>query len=272
MTEPINMLQEKLATTVARDQHSHAYIFSGADAFDQAQLLAMALNCQSLKEGQPCMVCPACHKMQAGSHPDLTIIEPDNGTLKIEQFRKMQASAYLKAYEGRNKAFIIKDAETMQDASANSLLKILEEPPSQTVFILISSNPEALLPTILSRCQSYDCGGGVSLAIDEEAVEAQLKSAEIFLEGLPNMSCAQVLTASKVWEKNKEGLFNHLCALLRLTHETAKGKPITPYKEQDAWRAANMLEKSLGLLDRNINARLLVDVVYLRLWLWAGGK
>jgi len=272
MSGAVNILQENIAAAVAREQYSHAYIFSGGAALEQALLLAMALNCHALEEGQPCFACSACHKLEVLSHPDLSVIEPENGVLRIEQFRKMQAAAYLKAYEGRNKVFIIKDAETMQDASANSLLKILEEPPAQTIFILISSHPEALLPTILSRCQSYDCGGAVSLAIDEKAVEEQLKSAEVFLEGLPDMSCAQVLNAAKVWEKNKDGLLNHLCALLRLTHETAKGNPLTPYTREDAWRAANMLEKSLGLLERNINARLLLDVVYLRLWLWAGGK
>lgn len=137
----------------------HSVLFTGARGvgkFTTAMWFASLLLCTEPAEGaSPCGHCPACKKMAGNNHPDVRIITPDKKTLniKIEQVRALQKEAYYLSYEGSWKIFIIDDAHRLLDAAANAFLKILEEPPSKMITILVTDNLHALLPTIVSRCQ-----------------------------------------------------------------------------------------------------------------------
>lgn len=115
----------------------------------QALLFAKRLNC--LKETL-CESCIACKKIDRRVHPDVKLIESQGETIKIETLRELQRELHLKPYEGKWKVVIIDGAEHLNPASGNSMLKILEEPPVQTVFLLLTPHMERLLPTIISRC------------------------------------------------------------------------------------------------------------------------
>lgn len=144
-----------LTASVQHGRVAHAYVFSGPEGVGKrtaALLLAQALNCPTAKEGLPCGECSSCRKIREGSHPDVQIIVPQDGSLKIEQIRQLKQAVALKPYEGRWKVFILEGAETLTDQAANSLLKVLEEPPSFSVLVLLAKEAEQLLPTILSRC------------------------------------------------------------------------------------------------------------------------
>ncbi len=106
----------------------------------------------------PCGSCNACHKAISGSWIDFAEIAPDGdedhaGSLKIEQFRKLKASQGFAAYDGHYKITVIRDADRLTLQAANSLLKILEEPPNGWLFLLTASDPSLLIPTLVSRCQ-----------------------------------------------------------------------------------------------------------------------
>ncbi|MGI5825172.1 MAG: hypothetical protein ACOX7J_06325, partial [Bacillota bacterium] len=148
------MLDKRLADIIATGKISHSWLLTGKEEIlpAQAKELAAALLCQNLgRDGIPCGLCPACQKVKNGNHPDLQIIEPDGASVKIFQTRKMQHFVNLESFEGGNQVVIINGAHTMQTAAANSLLKILEEPPARAYFILTAPVGDALLQTILSR-------------------------------------------------------------------------------------------------------------------------
>ena len=99
-----------------------------------------------------CDQCESCLKIDAGSHPDLLLVAPEDRQIKIDEIRLIDDALSFRPFEGRKKVVIVDDADTMNIASANAFLKTLEEPPEDSVLILISPRPDRLPATILSRC------------------------------------------------------------------------------------------------------------------------
>jgi len=142
----------------ANDRLAHAYLFQGPEGVGK-RLMALALVrtlvCQT-REG--CGDCPACRRIDHHNHPDLHLLEPVDGVIKIEQVRKVQRELSLRPLEAAKKVCLIDGAETMNPAAANALLKTLEEPSGAALLILLAAHPERLLPTIRSRCQTLAFG------------------------------------------------------------------------------------------------------------------
>ena len=143
-----------LKWALASERVAHAYLLTGPPQIGKRSLaldFAQALNC--LDEEKPCGQCLACSKIAHGSHPDVQVIEGEGGTIKIDQMRTLRREAALFPLEGRWKIYIIRQMEQATTEAANCLLKTLEEPPPHVVLMLTASEAEALLPTIVSRCQ-----------------------------------------------------------------------------------------------------------------------
>jgi len=111
-----------------------------------------ALNCVSEGE-RPCGACIPCSKIDRGIHPDVEMVEPDGANIRIEQVREIERKLTMAAYEGRKRVYILDPADALGLEAANAFLKTLEEPPSDTMFVLVTDKFSYLLPTILSRCQ-----------------------------------------------------------------------------------------------------------------------
>jgi DNA polymerase-3 subunit delta' len=104
-------------------------------------------------ERDACGTCAACRRIERGVHPDVIVIEPgDTGSIKIEPVRDVIDRAAYRPFEARRRVVIFDQADAMQPPAQSALLKTLEEPPSASAFILVSSLPDALLPTVQSRC------------------------------------------------------------------------------------------------------------------------
>ncbi len=136
---------------------NHSYLFLGPEAVGKALtavVFAKALNCLNAKD-DACNTCASCVKIENKNHPDVMLVgvAEKKDSIGIEQIRDLQEKANLRPYEARKKVFIIQDAHLMTEAAANCLLKTLEEPPRDTIIILISSRPEELLLTVKSRCR-----------------------------------------------------------------------------------------------------------------------
>ena len=104
-------------------------------------------------EFDACGTCAACQRILRGAHPDVMMVEPgDKGSIKIEQVRDIIDRAAYRPFEGRRRVVIIDDADALVDQAQNALLKTLEEPPNASNFLLVTSRPDAMLPTVRSRC------------------------------------------------------------------------------------------------------------------------
>lgn len=150
----------QLERALRSGQVSHAYIFTGPEGIGKSTLaleFARALLCERItyETTAACGECSACRKVSAGSHPDLAVIETQAGKrwLDVESVREMSRVANLAPTLGSWRVFLIPLAEHMTLPGANAFLKTLEEPPPGVVLLLTAENTDALLPTILSRCQ-----------------------------------------------------------------------------------------------------------------------
>ena len=147
---------DSLGQGIAVGHVAHAYLFLGPVQVGKRTLaleLAKALNCLNEVSERPCGVCLACQKVARLTHPDVRVVEPREGSLKIEQVRQLQREIALTPYEGRYRVAILPDFDQATVEAANCLLKTLEEPPPQVVLCLTAQGTSSLLPTIVSRCQ-----------------------------------------------------------------------------------------------------------------------
>jgi DNA polymerase-3 subunit delta' len=146
-----------LKNSLLKHRVAHAYLLEGIRGTGKkeiALLITKALFCDSLIEGfKPCETCHNCRRINSGNHPDVHKVEPDGLSIKKQQIQDLQEEFSKKGVESSRKVYMISDADKMSVSAANSLLKFLEEPNSQTTAFLLSEQPQQLLPTILSRCQ-----------------------------------------------------------------------------------------------------------------------
>jgi DNA polymerase III subunit delta' len=156
--------KQTLKNALQNNSMAHAYLFYGQESIGKkytAVELAKILNCTESTEDESCDECLSCRKIKNRTHPDFFFIEPikstptaREATIKIEPIRELQRKLSFRPYEGKVKVAVIDDADLMNPQAANSFLKTLEEPPSATMLVLISSHPFKLLPTLISRCQA----------------------------------------------------------------------------------------------------------------------
>jgi DNA polymerase-3 subunit delta' len=150
-----------------------AMLFVGEEGIGKKRFaleVARALNCRTPKDREACGVCSSCTRIVKlnypqredadewtqiiwTDHPDVGLVVAPKRVLRVEQMRQIEKEANFRPFEGKARVFLIDEADKLNDASANALLKVLEEPPRTSYLILITARPAMLLPTILSRCQ-----------------------------------------------------------------------------------------------------------------------
>jgi len=155
---------EDLRRSQAAGRLAHAYLVHGpvrGAALTLAEALLQFLFCPA--DRPPCGVCAECRRVAAHAHPDILWLEPESKTRQIiigendaEGIRQVIRFIALTPFSGQRKAAVLLDAERMNPAAANAFLKTLEEPPPNSLILLLSEAPQALLPTITSRCQKID--------------------------------------------------------------------------------------------------------------------
>jgi DNA polymerase-3 subunit delta' len=153
-------LVELLSRSVRNDSLPPSLILSGPSGVGKrlvAISTAQVLNCSVPRVGpagvDACGACAACARIAKGIHPDVLFLEPgESGSIKIDQVREIIDRAGYRPFEGRRRVVILDDADALVPAAQNALLKILEEPPPSSIFLLITSRPDMLLPTVRSRC------------------------------------------------------------------------------------------------------------------------
>lgn len=147
-------LKENLARSIGRGHISHFYLISGPEGSGKhtlSRLLAAAILCQN--QDKPCLHCHPCRKVMDNAHPDfITVDDPEKKTVPVDLIREARADMYVQPNESDYKIYLFPRAQDMGVPGQNALLKILEEPPKYGVFLLLTDNPDKLLPTVRSRC------------------------------------------------------------------------------------------------------------------------
>lgn len=151
--------KEFLRNSVRKNRISHAYLFSGPEGVGKKLVaigFAKLINCAEGKAENPDCECVSCAKTEKGLNPDVLVFEyPGEKTIKVDQIRQdIERLVHLAPYENPYKVFIIDDAQRMNFNAQNAFLKTLEEPPPNSVIILLTTLADLLMPTIRSRCQS----------------------------------------------------------------------------------------------------------------------
>jgi DNA polymerase-3 subunit delta' len=162
-----------LKRLLVSDRLPGALLFTGEEGIGKklfALEVARALNCRTPKDHEACGVCSSCRRIFKlnypqredadewaqiiwTDHPDVGLVVAPKRVLRVEQMRQIEKEANFRPFEGKARVFLIDETDKLNDASANALLKVLEEPPRTSYLILITARPAMLLPTILSRCQ-----------------------------------------------------------------------------------------------------------------------
>ena len=169
---------ELLQRSLERGRLAHAYLFTGhqlAELGALARTLAKTLNCQKPVRRAPggpaidcCDECQSCRKIDADNHPDVHWVRPESKSrvITIDQMRELMREIHLKPNEAEYKAAVIEAADRLNTQAANAFLKTLEEPPAKSVLILLTTEPQRMLETIVSRCLRLNFAGesGRSLA------------------------------------------------------------------------------------------------------------
>ena len=149
-------IKDHFQKAIANNKVSHAYILTGEAGMGRKSLanaFALTLLCEKGKS-EPCMECHACKQVLSGNHPDLIYISHEKpGTIGVDDIREqINDTIMVRPYSSYYKIYIVDEAEKMTQQAQNALLKTIEEPPSYAVIILLTTNQEMFLPTILSRC------------------------------------------------------------------------------------------------------------------------
>ena len=200
-----------------------AYVFVGEPGGGKrttALWLARLLLCPSPSDGgtRPCDACASCHRVLHGTHPDVYEITRQEGRtqVRMEQIEALLKAAEYDPFEGAFQVFLLSDAESLNEASMNSLLKWLEEPRRQQVFVLCAPSARMLLPTILSRCRVFRFAPVPSVDVrrwlrERTADAARADLAAALSEGRPGFGL-RLLADDKVWLV-REKVVGHALAL-----------------------------------------------------------
>lgn len=153
-----DVIVKTLKNAIENEKISHAYIFTGPRGTGKtstAKIFAKTINCKNIKEGNPCDECDCC--LQFNNNQNIDVIEIDAASNNgVDEIRELKNKVNLVPSISKYKVYIIDEVHMLSTSAFNALLKTLEEPPAHVIFILATTDPHKVLPTILSRCQRFD--------------------------------------------------------------------------------------------------------------------
>ncbi len=207
-----------LEKAISSGRLPHAYLFVGPPGVGRETTALSFFGRLICLEGRFCKSCLPCRKFLRGVHPDVEILAPQGKNIKIEQIRALEGKLYFQPLEGQRRLILLPQAELLTREAANALLKSLEEPPPYTLFVLLAQTTEAILPTIVSRCQLVRFRPLSSSVLKELLIERFEKLPEE-AEGLAVLAEGSLGRALRLAEKGM------LEELFRFVQAVSAGRP-----------------------------------------------
>ena len=234
-------LKEHLENALTTNKVSHAYIINGERSAGKefiAKTFAMALQCENRQGIEPCQECHSCRQALSGNHPDIIFITHEKpNTISVDDIRsQINVDVAIKPYSSPRKIYIMNEGEKMTVQAQNALLKTLEEPPEYAVILILTTNANSLLPTILSRCVVLN----MKPVRDEQIKRFLMESMEVpsykadictaFARG--NVGKARMLAKSEEFDKVKDEAITLLKYIgeMEINEIVAAIKKINEYK------------------------------------------
>ena len=302
-----------LRRALATRRTAHAYLFSGVEGCGKRRTALAFVEAIFCGREDGCGGCASCRKVANMQHPDLHVVEPDGAFIKIDQVRELQRQLAYRPFEAPLKAYIIDEADRLNPAAGNALLKTLEEPPGNALLILVTANLGGVLPTILSRCQQLGfrplaqqtiedylerqgtdgetaalaaslAGGSLGKAL-ALAGESAIEERSAFLDRVAALTLrdtAPLFAAAEELAGDKEKTLTLLqllttflrdALLLQGGSEEIVNRDLLPLIRREAGRFTTQrllarleaVAEAERALARNVNARLAIEVLFMRL-------
>jgi DNA polymerase-3 subunit delta' len=285
-----NGIKEVLRRLTAQKRVPNSLLFAGASGVGKKRFaleLAKAFVCQNPKNSEACDVCSSCRradrftfpkaddrdgfrKVILSEHPDIGLIIPYNKNILVDAIRELETEANFRPYEASARFFIIDDADKMNDAASNALLKTLEEPAATSHIFLIASRPDALLPTIRSRCQTVRFAPIDTGEIENYLLKTKHFSADdaALLARLSSGKLGYALeTDLEKFRERRDGMLKVLESIL-LKENRAEllrvGEEMNDAKNKDAYETSlgilQTLIHDVWVLKNNANEKILINV------------
>ncbi len=241
-----------LRNVLRRGRVPNALLFCGPDGVGKRMAaieMAKAINCRN-KEDDSCGECLSCRKAASGNHPDLRIVIPAKKSrqISIEVIEDVTGQAALRPYESQWRVVILQDAERMNLQAQNHFLKTLEEPPGNTLFILLSQFPRMLLPTIRSRCQQvrFRCLRTETIV---ELLQAQRDLPVELAQAIAGLSQGQMTRALDLVDSDKRAI------ILSITERLAQGDDPVVISEEFIKKLAEQRKADESSIDAALDVR-----------------
>ncbi len=233
--DPDIPVENRLFQALSTGRFPHALIIEGGlpeERMKLAKKVAATLVCSNTEQA-PCFECTDCIKAAAGAHPDIPVysVEDKPRAFKVDMVRELRASAYIVPNEANKKVFILENAHTMGQEGQNALLKILEEPPSYVVFILLSSSSTGFLSTVLSRATVFSLGEAKK-EHSSENLQAAKEAAMNFAVSLASFEDIDTVKAVAVFEKDKQLLYDAMPIIQQILAAALRYKCSAPEKTE----------------------------------------
>lgn len=252
ITERQPFLTKHFAKLIRENKLVHAYLLSGAEGTGKIELakwVAKGIFCLNSQNGVPCLKCSECNRIENNNHPDVVTIMPDGLSIKVEQIRYLKSEFNKSGVESDRKVFIIQDAQKMSIGAANSLLKFLEEPSGNITAFLLTSEPQKLLPTIISRCQEVEMQQLTSGQLEQELISESISEKNSHI--LANLA-QSVVEAKKI---NDNENFDKILATVNNWYQKLLRKDLLSF--------VMIQSKIIGLIQNKEDQNLVLQVIIL---------
>lgn len=232
-----------------------------------ADTLAAALVCE--ENDAPCGRCPNCIKSEKGVHPDIKTVSPQQKrkSVNMDECREMIMDSYILPNEAERKIYIITSAQTLDEKVQNALLKILEEPPQYAYFIMLCTNPSAMLTTVMSRVSAFSIGNSEeSDEVDEQAMSIALDIAS----ALQKINEIDLIRATVPLEKDRKLLKQTMECFKNLVNNSLHARQgigedktdmASRFTVEELMKLNSSADEIIDACDRNANGKLLITLL-----------